>query len=117
MIELTEELRQALARGEPVRIRLDGHDLVLLQAEVYRRIKATLDAERAMIEKGPIRGPVALSGPLEVVSLDQGPTDLPPNVVALPGTRYEEIRELVEDERIRHAFREAGVRSAARLVL
>jgi hypothetical protein len=38
MIELTEEQKKALAGGQPVRLRENGQEYVLLPAEVYDRI-------------------------------------------------------------------------------
>jgi len=112
-IELTEEVRQAVKRGEPVRVPIEGRNVVLLQANIYQRIKAILDVERAMIESGQTRSPVSLPEPLEESGLVGWQAELGEEIVILRGDKWEEIRELVEDERTRQAFRQAGLRSAA----
>jgi hypothetical protein len=38
MIELTEEQRKSLQQGEPVRVRENGQEYVLLRPDVYERL-------------------------------------------------------------------------------
>jgi hypothetical protein len=38
MIEITEEQRKSLEDGEPVRVRDNGHEYVLLRPDVYDRL-------------------------------------------------------------------------------
>jgi hypothetical protein len=99
MIELNEEQRQAVERGEPALVSAAGRKLVLLRAEVYRRIRDVLEVERAVIAAGHTRGPVTAPEPLEAL-----PADGIADVVQLPADRFAEIRELVTDDRERSAW-------------
>jgi hypothetical protein len=99
MIELNEEQRQAVERGEPVLARASGTEVILLRCEVYRRIRAVLEVERGVIAAGHTRGPVTAPEPLEAL-----PADSLPDVVQLPGDRFAEIKELVADDRERSAW-------------
>ena len=107
MIELNEEQRHALGQGIPIRTTRDGHDVVLLWAEVYRRIKGVLETERAVIGAGHTRGLVASPDPLEALPLSPEEHALLPDVALLPGTRYEEILALVRDDQERTAWHSA----------
>jgi hypothetical protein len=100
MIELAEEQRHAVEAGEPVRVFLEGHDVVLLRSDIYRRIQSTLAAERAIIAAGHTRGPVAAPEPLSGNQFPPAPED----IVMLPAERMEEIKELVADDRLRTAW-------------
>jgi hypothetical protein len=104
MIELNEEQRQAVGRGEPVLAGVAGGEFVLLRSEVYRRIRAVLEVERGVIAAGHTRGPVTAPEPLEAT-----PADGIPDVVQLPADRFAEIRELVADDRERSAWHGAIV--------
>ena len=99
MIELNEEQRQAVERGEPVLVCAAGREIVLLRCEVYRRIRAVLEVERGVIAAGHTRGPVTAPQPLEAL-----PADGLPDVVQLPAERFAEIKELVADDRERSAW-------------
>jgi len=56
-IELTEEQRQAVRQGEPVRVRVPdvGGDFVLLRAEQYETIRESLEDEKPAQPVGPER--------------------------------------------------------------
>ena len=99
MIELSEVQRQAVERGEPVLACVAGKEFVLLHFDVYRRVEAVLEAERVMIAAGHTRGPVTAPEPLEAL-----PADGIPGVSQLPADRFEEIQELVIDDRERSAW-------------
>ena len=99
-IELNEEQRHSLGQGTAVRTTRDGHDVVRFRADIYRRIKAVLETERAIIAGGHTRGLVAPPHPLEALALYAEERALP-DVAFLPGTRYEEILALVRDDRER----------------
>jgi hypothetical protein len=99
MIELNEDQRRAMERGEPVLACVAGRELVLLRTEVYRRVRAVLEVERGVIAAGHTRGPVTAPAPLEGL-----PTDGIPDVVQLPADRLAEIQELVTDDRERSAW-------------
>jgi hypothetical protein len=43
MIELTEEQRKSLEDGQPVRVRDNGHEYVLLRRDVYERLEGEYD--------------------------------------------------------------------------
>lgn len=115
MIELSEAQHQAVERGEPVRACMGDKEFVLLRADLYRRVQAVLETERGVIAAGHTRGPVTAPEPLEAL-----PADGIPGVVRLPADRFEEIRELVIDDRERSAWQGAiaeAQRSRAPLAL
>src|SRR5579859_4055073 len=99
MIELNDDQRQAVQRGEPLQVCVDGRDLVLLRTDIYRRIRAILQVERGVIAAGHTRAPVTLPEPLEAL-----PADGLVEVVELPADRFSEIQELVADDRERTAW-------------
>jgi hypothetical protein len=102
MIELTDQQRQAAAHGTPVLLTVDGRDVVLLRCDIFRRIQAVLETERSLIEAGAIRAPAKASELIrsEPLPADSGLSD----VVLIDAARYDEIRELVEDDRLRSAW-------------
>ena len=100
-IELTEQQRQAVEQGEPVRACLDGRNVVLLRNDILRQIQSNLNVERAVIAAGHTRGPIALPTRLEAINV---PFAAPPDLVFLPGERFDEIQELVADDRERAAW-------------
>src|SRR5262249_40395421 len=93
---------------------LDDQHIVLLHEAMYERIKATLEVERAIIEAGHAREPVALPEPLEATGIDRLKGDWPKDVVLLRGDKYEEIAELVQDARDSDAIAAVGLKNAAR---
>jgi hypothetical protein len=99
MIELNEDQRQAVQRGEPVLVSVSGKRSVLLRTEVYHRIRKVLEVERSLIGAGHTRGPVTPPEPLESL-----PADGIADVVQLPADRFSEIQELVNDHRVRSAW-------------
>ncbi len=111
MFELTEEQRQAVEQGEPVRVSLDSRDGVLLRTDAYKRIQAILEAERSVIGAGHTRGPVEPPDLLEALPLSAEERAVLGEVVLLPLSRYEEILALVQDDRERTAWHGA-VRAA-----
>ena len=104
MIELTEEQQQAVANSEPVRATLNGREIILLRSDVFRRIQGTLEVERAVIEAGHTRSRIIAPARLEAIESLSG--DLG-DVALLPVDRYDEIRELVEDDRLRSSWTRA----------
>jgi hypothetical protein len=107
MIGLSEQQRQAVNQGGAVRFSLDSREVVLLRTDIYRRIQAVLEVERAVIEAGHTRGPVEPPEPLEALSLSSEQRALLGDVAALPVSRYEEIQALIVDDRERAAWHSA----------
>jgi hypothetical protein len=102
VIELNEEQRHTIERGEPVVVCMDGREVVLLRSVLYLRIRAVLEVERGVIAAGHTRGPVKAPEPLEGITVDGMP-----DVVQLPADRFAEIQELVADDRERTAWQGA----------
>jgi hypothetical protein len=113
MPSLSPDERQALESGEPVRLRVDGREVVALRADVYERIQETLAAENALIAAGATRGPVEPTVPL--LPEPERPSVMGSNgdVVFLDARRYREICELAEDARLRAAVQETSRRALA----
>src|SRR5436190_466917 len=95
MIQLTEQQRQVLERGEPMGASWEGRDVVLLRSDIYRRIQSILEVERAVIAAGHTRGPATAPEPF---AADPFPP-APEAIVMLPVARLAEIKELVADAR------------------
>jgi hypothetical protein len=108
MIELNEDQRQTIERGEPLLVGVAGKERVLLRREIYRRIRNVLEVERGMIAAGHTRGPVSVPEPLEALPVE-GILD----VVELPPDRFAEIQELVADDRERRAWSAAIAKAQA----
>jgi hypothetical protein len=105
--QFTQEQRQALEQGKPVQAFLEERAVVFLRPDVYQRIRAILEVERAVIEAGHTRGPVTAPDQLEALPLSAEDQARVGDVAVLPGNRYEAIRELVTDDRERTAWADA----------
>jgi hypothetical protein len=90
MLELTQEQRQELDRGDPVLTEVGGRDVVVLRRDMHRQIERVIDMERALIHAGHTRGPVEAPEPLTPLSVN-GTEDY----VVLDAARLPEIRENV----------------------
>lgn len=61
MIELSNEQRQAIDRGEPVYVRDSGQELVLLRGDLYEKLRedydddAWTDEERDLLREEAVR--------------------------------------------------------------
>jgi len=55
MIELTEQQRQSIQQGEPLRVSADNLDLVLIRADVFESLQALLETATGRTES--VNGP------------------------------------------------------------
>jgi len=104
MIQLTEKQRQTLEQGGAATASLDNRDVVLLRTDIFHRIQAVLETERALIAAGHTRGPVQIPESLTGLPLSAAERATLGDVVVLPGNRFEEIAELVLDDQERAAW-------------
>lgn len=90
-----------------MRASLDSREVVLLRADIYKRIQTVLDTERTVILAGQTRGPVEPPDSLEALPMSAEERSVLGDVAILPASRYEEIQALVLDDRERTAWHNA----------